>query len=213
MWNLDFERIQRLVPLQPVKVAVETGTCRGNGTRALAKIFDRVITIELQAELLRLARAKLAGFKNIEFREGNSAEVLKEILPGLESEAVFFFLDAHWSGDQSVNWEKSGWKGYGLDTAHLGRGSGLPSGPEQVPLLGEMSAIANFFHGPAILLIDDMKNIPPEGAGKINGTFAGEDWSHLTRDLLRETVRERLHAEFFLENPDQWLLVLKAKGT
>ncbi len=191
-------------------VAIETGTCRGNGTRLLAKKFRRVITIELSAPLSRQARERLSSpeFSHVEFRTGNSGDELTRLLPGLTStDTLFFFLDAHWSGDSSVDWEKSKWQGYGLDTAHLGRGE-LPTGPEQCPLADELTAIAQHWRGKAYVLIDDTKNIPESGPGLRNNGFPGEDWSHLSRELLMQIVKERLVKAVYLENPHQLFLEL-----
>jgi predicted O-methyltransferase YrrM len=40
--------------------AIETGTYRGGGTRRLASIFPRVITVEISEELARAAAEPLA---------------------------------------------------------------------------------------------------------------------------------------------------------
>lgn len=192
---------------------MESGTCRGNGARGLAKKFARVVTIELSEQLHREASLRLGeeGLRNIEFVLGSSPEALARILPGLPAgEAVFFFLDAHWSGDQSVDWSRAGWKGYGIDTAHLGAAGALPSAYQQCPLAEELRAIMKHSTGPAYVLVDDMKNLPLAGQGLKDHTFAGEDWSHLNREMLLEIVRPRLEAMHALSNPEQWLLVLKA---
>jgi hypothetical protein len=211
MWSLDLDRLAKFAPGGLGAIAIETGTCRGNGTRMLASKFKRVITIELSEELLRNARERLSGaeYSHIEFFTGNSAEMLKTILSGLaSSQPTFFFLDAHWSGDSSVEWEKSAWKGYGLDTAHLGEGT-KPSGPEQCPLADELSVINEYCKGPAFILVDDMKNIPNSGSGLKNNGFPGEDWSHLSRQSLVDIVKSRLENQSYLEDPAQLFLSLK----
>lgn len=210
MWNLNLERLESLLPEGESlgKIAIETGTCRGNGTRLLAKKFSRVITIELSKNLSDAARSRLRGeFKNIEFLNGESSVELGRMLPEI-SEPIFFFLDAHWSGDGSVDWSKSEWKGYGLDTAHLGVEGVMPLGPEQCPLAAELSAIVKHCRVPAWILIDDLKNIPPVGYGKKDLTFQGEDWSHLSREDLLSILGPRLLAAHDLKDPEQWLLQL-----
>lgn len=208
MWSLNLERVLALVPGGLGSIAIESGTCRGNGTRALGKCFDRVISIELSAELHELARARLASdFPHVELLHGSSAQVLNSVLPSINAPRLFFFLDAHWSGDESVDWGQSTWKGYGLNTAHLGEGP--PRAEDQSPLAEELRAIMKHCAGSAVVLIDDMKNLPAEGPGRKNSTFAGEDWSHLSRELLLKIVAPRLKVVHALENPEQWLLVLR----
>lgn len=211
MWNLNFDKLHPLAPEGLGTIAIETGTCRGNGARALAGRFERVITIELSEALHRSAQERLAPFTHVECIHGNSAAELRRILPTLpDGETIFFFLDAHWSGDKSVDWQKSEWKGYGLDTAHLGASS-QPSGPEQCPLLDELAAIMEYCRGPAFLLIDDVKNIPKDGQGLQNSTFEGEDWSHLSRAQILSLLEPRLASVQELEDPAQLFVAISPK--
>jgi hypothetical protein len=210
MWNLDFEKIESLFPKNTRfgSLAIETGTCRGNGARALSKKFKKVITIELSETLLKQAKEKLSleGLTNIQFIHGNSSIELSKLLPlHLENDSIFFFLDAHWSGDSSVDWENSAWKGYGLNTAHLGKGGARPTPSEQCPLLEELRAIRKYCLGPAIILIDDMRNISKE----TKPAFIGENWSHLSREALILELGDRLIGKIDLKSPEQWLLFLK----
>lgn len=212
MWNLDFAKLESLVTFPLGTLAIETGTFRGRGAEFLAGKFEKVITIELSEVLHREAKARLAPLPRVECLQGNSAQVLERILPTLDrNRTLFFFLDAHWSGDRTVDWESSGWKGYGRDTAHLGKGP-LPSGPEQVPLLEELGAIARLWPGPAHILIDDTKNIPPEGPGRKSFAFQGEDWSHLSRKSVLAAAGPRLIHSHFLKNPEQYFLELTARA-
>jgi hypothetical protein len=85
-------------------VAIETGTCKGNGAKALAGTFPSVFTIELSEALHRAARERLAPFLRVTCIQGDSSALLPKVLDELGCEAVFFFLDAPWSGDRAVNW-------------------------------------------------------------------------------------------------------------
>jgi hypothetical protein len=210
MWNLDLEKLKPLASGYLGNLAIETGTCRGNGAKGLAKSFSRVITIELSSALHRSARERLRGLKNVECLEGNSIEVFTALLPTLAPEdTVFFFLDAHWSGDQSVDWSRSAWKGYGTDTAHLGA-EPRPSGPEQCPLLEELYEIMRLCRSKAHILIDDAKNLPAEGPGLRDGTFVGEDWSHLSREKIRSVLDPRLASFHELKEPEQIFVSLRS---
>lgn len=209
MQHINLAKLAPLAPRGLGDIAFETGTFLGKGTRFLASHFPRVITIELSEELHREAKTNLADLGQIECLRGNSVEVLARLLPSFGPDAsAFFFLDAHWSGDDSVDWESSRWKGFRRNTAHLGSGP-LPSGPEQCPLLEELALITREWRGEAYILIDDTRNIPKEGPGKKDFAFLGEDWSHLTRDRIYRLIGNRLGEVHELLNPDQIFLSLK----
>lgn len=214
MWSLDLQRIKKILPPGEAlgALAIETGTCRGHGARGLAKEFPRVFTIELSEQLCEQARVRWSEeFPQIEFLQGHSVEHLKRILPSLSAhQATFFFLDAHWSGDASVDWGSSAWKGYGIDTAHSGAIGAIPTNQEQCPLLEELQTIARLCRGKAHILVDDMKNIPAKGAGLKDVAFRGEDWSHLSRDSLLSALSPRLESFVELDAPSQWFLILSA---
>lgn len=179
-------------PYADISTIVETGTCRGVGTQQMAEHFERVYTIELDPALHAETQARLReeGLDNITFIQGNSATELDRLVRSLDEPAVFF-LDAHWSGDESVDWESSRWKGYGMDTAHAGS-SGQPDSHEQVPLAEEFDAIARHFPHRAIIYVDDMDKFNWLGRGKKDGCFRGEDWSHLTVSKLKTALRGRI---------------------
>ena len=205
MGSICLDRLEKLVPGGLGEVAIETGTCRGYGAKALAVAFPKVITIELSEALHMAAREKLVDLPNVICLLGNSAEVLPRVLSEVPGETgVFFFLDAHWSGDHTVPWDRSKWKGYGHDTAHLGRAGEKPTGPEQCPLALELRNITEFCRGPAAILIDDVKNIGQRDSG-----FPGEDWTHLSQESLLAIVESRLEEFRELEKPNQWFLRLR----
>lgn len=204
--------MERLIPGPLGGLAVETGTCRGNGARQLAKYFPRVVTIELNSHLHELAqdRFRREGQSRIESLCGNSAELIPELVKGIpSSETVFFFLDAHWSGDSSVDWSRSSWKGYGLDTGHLGWHGETPLPEEQVPLAKELEAIVKHCRARAIVLVDDVDKLPQNGPGEKDKGFPGENWSHLSRRGLLEIVNSRVYAQHQLLEPSQWLMELR----
>ena len=214
-WNLPLEKIKSRIPAaNPFpRIAIETGTGRGAGTRALSRHFSRVFSIELSPERHAGARQRLAGadYSHVKLLQGNSAELLPWVLKEVPAnEPIFFFLDAHWSGDASVDWAAARWSGLGCDTAHLGTPGSRPTGPEQSPLESELQAIVRHCQGEAVILIDDLKNLPAHGPGRRDAEFPGEDWSHLSRAALHEVVSPRLVDAWVLEGPSQWLLVLRS---
>lgn len=76
---------------------VETGTFQGEMVTAVAKYFSQVHTIELGTQLAALASAKFRSDPRVHVYNGDSREILRRILPGIE-EPTLFWLDAHYSG-------------------------------------------------------------------------------------------------------------------
>jgi hypothetical protein len=177
--------------------AVETGTCLGFSTRLLSALYAHVDTIELSEALSERTEADLraCGLFNIAFHVGDSAEALPYVIATVH-EPCLFYLDAHWSGDSSVDWTASSWGGYGVETAHLGLHGAppgeRPSSEEQVPLLDELRAIHGLFPYEAIVYVDDYAIFGPDGRGRRDVGFVGNDWSHLTVEMLKEACSKRL---------------------
>lgn len=159
---------------------VETGTLFAHTTLHASHWFENVITIELSPDLAAMARRSLAHRPNARVLEGNSAQVLPEVIAGLSGPSLFF-LDAHWSGDSSVNWDGALFAGYPVDTARITAEEGLVEAERQVPLKAELEEIAASHAAPALVLIDDWGSVGRQGYA-----FAGEDWSHLDRAALTE---------------------------
>jgi hypothetical protein len=112
--------------------AVETGTYLGDTTRILRSLVPRVWTIELSDCLFRDAQQRLADLDDIEFICGDSAQMLKTIVPELRSPALFW-LDAHFMAG--------------------GIGAG---GEAQCPIIDEIATIDSSSVGEgSVLLIDD----------------------------------------------------------
>jgi hypothetical protein len=110
--------------------AIETGTYRGSGTRRLAALFPRVITIEISEQLAAAAGRALADSPGVEVRHGSSREVLRSVVDG--SQPTFYWLDGHWSG-------------------------GVTGGKEdECPVLGELDAI-RVGHADDVVVIDDAR--------------------------------------------------------
>lgn len=100
-------------------VFVETGTFDGRGVKfALDAGYKRVISIELDPDRFVQAKEILKGLP-VELHEGDSSDVLPEILEKLEEKATIF-LDAH----------------------PIGAGDICKFGREKWPLLEELRMIA-----------------------------------------------------------------------
>ena len=160
-----------------IEVFVETGTFRGKTARQESRYFREVHTIELSEALYNSNLLVFSEkYPNVHSYLGDSVEWLPVVL-GQLSEPCVVFLDAHWSGDESVDWKNSKWKGYDVPTAY--RGEKWPPDPDQqCPLVEEVKAISDFPY-PCMVIIDDW-NV----AGKKDLQFQGEDWSGITLDRV-----------------------------
>ena len=78
---------------------METGTFRGDSTAELARIFPRVVTIEISDELAERARERFAAAPHVTVLQGDSAVALRDVAD--PTVATFYFLDAHWSGGET----------------------------------------------------------------------------------------------------------------
>jgi len=183
-------------------IMVETGTFIGSTSFQLAKLFKEVHTIELDQGLFEQASEFLKPTSNVFCYCGDSSHVLKnELIDKLnyKNEKVFFFLDAHWSGDDSVDWQKSEFKGVrslarGANTAHRGNAIN-PTPEEQNPLEEEIMHIYNMFKNECIIMVDDWDRIGEDGIGLKNNQFEGEDWSHIDFNKIQENIKYRLIGE------------------
>jgi hypothetical protein len=123
---------------------------------------------------------------------------LPRLIPQLDKPTVFF-LDEHFSGDHTTDWAISYFSGYGV-------GTGM--GATKVPLLDEVTAIAESFPHRCVLYIDDMDKFDETGNGLKDKGFKGEDWSALNLNDIMRRLRPRLERVEADEN--QMLAILSA---
>lgn len=173
-----------------IQTIVETGTLFGESTFNMSKHFKNVITIELNEKLFRLARAKFIEKARITCFHGDSGEVLPFLIKHFIVGPAVFYLDAHWSGDKTVNWDSSKWKGYTVNTSYVGD---TPTAENQVPLGREIEAIAKYHKHKAIIYIDDVDKFDSDGNGLKNEGFTGEDWSHLSLNGIMKILGSRIN--------------------
>lgn len=204
MGKFDINKIRRHLPHYR-KVCVETGTFKGDGTAVMAKHFDHVYTIELNEELFNKAVRRFRNTKNVTCLLGDSKVVLRDLIPNLPPSGATFFLDAHWSGDETVDWANSEFRN-STPTSYTGD---EPTSENQVPLKEELELITKLYPGSALIYIDDMDKFDKHGRGTKNLKFQGEDWSHLTVKTLRKVVQPRLFNWYF---PDPGQLIIELKG-
>lgn len=77
-------------------VFIETGTYLGDMIHAIRKDFKEIHSIELGRDLFEKAKARFEGYSYIHLHNGNSGEVLKDILGELHQPCLFW-IDAHYS--------------------------------------------------------------------------------------------------------------------
>jgi len=201
--------------------AVETGTYLGDTTKYLARHFNKVHTIELDEGLYNVVSNEVFNNnKNVICHLGDSASILQnglinELNNSTSDKKVFFFLDAHWSGDDNVDWKNSKWKGVsswarGKNTAHRGN-TITPSSIEQVPLEDEIFNIYENFNNECLICVDDWDKIGDDGIGKINESFIGEDWSNINFNKIKEKIKDRLANDPFMIDNKKIIFKLNRK--
>lgn len=77
-----------------LRTLIETGTAKGRMVRACQNHFQRIISIELDPRLHQQAEIQFAGQPHITLFQGDSGEILTDVLAAL-SEPALFWLDAH----------------------------------------------------------------------------------------------------------------------
>jgi hypothetical protein len=77
-------------------VFVETGTYRGDMVAAVKKNFERIYSIELGRELFEAAKRRFAADPRVTLLQGDSGEVLRDLLPRIDRPCLFW-LDSHFS--------------------------------------------------------------------------------------------------------------------
>ena len=145
--------------LSGATTVIEVGTFKGVTTKRLSRLFDKVITIEIDEALFNHARQRCVGRNNIEFHLGDGAVLLPQIVPR-ESE-LLLFLDGHFSGGE---------------TGH---------GDEPEPVLKELDLIAHHLGHASAVVIDDFRlfGVEPgwpkksEVFAKLEATFPVPEWT------------------------------------
>ncbi len=123
--------IINFLPFKEFKIFIETGSLFGDTINSVKNLkFDEIHSIELSEKHYNYCK-NLFNEKNIFFHLGDSAVILKNLLPKINFPSIFF-LDAHYSSG---------------DTA---------KGTKDVPLLEELEIIKTIKHR-SLLIIDDLR--------------------------------------------------------
>lgn len=121
-------------------VFVETGTFLGDTVAAMRPYFSKIYTIELQKDL---AARCIERFKNdnlIEVLQGDSAELISNILPKINANTLFW-LDAHYSSEFYIGEEF-------IRTAKA---------KKETPIIEEIQSILDLGLKNNVILIDDAR--------------------------------------------------------
>ena len=79
-----------------INTLVETGTYVGEMVYAVTKNFSQIISIELDNKLFEMAKNYFKDYGHITILEGDSGEILGQIIPKLDVRCLFW-LDGHYS--------------------------------------------------------------------------------------------------------------------
>lgn len=120
-----------------LQTLVETGTYMGDAVAAGKDQFRRIYSIELSADLARLAKKRFRHDAHITILQGDSETVLPGILSGIQ-EPCLFWLDGHYSGGITA------------------------LGKSVTPILGELQTIFAHPVKDHVLLIDDARDFRHE---------------------------------------------------
>jgi len=149
---------------------IESGTFNGDTIFSVEPLFDTLHTIEFSEKYYNNTRNRYTGDK-IKFILGDSSIVFEHLLPTITDKCIFF-LDGHWSSD---------------DTGHSSK---------DCPLEEEITHINNLFQHDAIIIINDFRLF---GLDKSSGKL-GEDWSQINKDNLLRILGYRINTVYHLES-------------
>lgn len=79
-----------------LRTMIETGTYYGEMVAAVKGDFDRVYSIEFQPELARRAARRFARDSRVRILEGDSQQVLPELLKSITEPAIFWLDAGYW---------------------------------------------------------------------------------------------------------------------
>jgi hypothetical protein len=118
-------------------VFVETGTYFGDMVFATRNIFTKIYSIELNKTLYAVAKKKFAKFPHITLKQGDSGQVISEIIEQI-NQPCLFWLDGHSCGNMTT------------------------TGITNTPIMQEITHILNHPIPEHVILIDDAREFTGE---------------------------------------------------
>lgn len=131
--------IVRLQKQTGARIFVETGTYFGVMALRCSKVFDKVITIEIDRDLAEYAGRMLKRRDNVELVQGDAVACLQGLLERPDVDEVVVYLDAHYSGQ------------------------GTGQGDEPEPAIRELEVLARFKSKIRAVVIDDFRDFGQDG--------------------------------------------------
>ena len=125
--------IEQISKKYQLKYFVETGTFLGHMIEAQRNNFLSLYSIEVEPNLYMKAYKYFMPYKHIKLVQGDSAIKLKEVLDEIGNQPVLFWLDGHYSGENT----------------------GM--GDKQCPVYDELEIIFNKVIAAKYILIDDAR--------------------------------------------------------
>ena len=167
----------KLVSASQAEILIETGTYLGDTVASLRGHARSIHSIELGKDLYEKARCRFAGCSDVTLWLGDSASVLPQVLRHVDARSVFW-LDGHYSAGITAR------------------------GPQDTPILEELSHILAADIPPYVIAIDD--------ARCFNGTAGypclNELLAHVVHRRPELFCLHRLDAIYFLWNNDAALI-------
>lgn len=131
--GLKLEFIQQLHSYFNGDAFVESGTYLGDTSYTASLVFPNVYSIELSKTLYEKACSRFESQSNIHLYQGNSSDLLPEILRELKDKKVVFFLDGHFSKRMTAK------------------------GETNTPILMELEAIKQSGITNSVIIVDDIR--------------------------------------------------------
>lgn len=113
------------------KTVIEIGSYKGVTTKRFSRLFESVISVEIDEDLHNIASERCKKRSNVKMILGDGSIVLREIAPTVSN--ALLFLDGHFSGGVT----------------------GM--GEEEEPVLKELDIIADYLHNFSAFVIDDFR--------------------------------------------------------
>ncbi|MEI8390340.1 MAG: hypothetical protein WCG23_10710 [bacterium] len=147
---------------------VETGTYLGDTTWGVKDSIQNIYSIELSEELYNTAKKRFMDYPNIHLLQGDSSDILPQLLDSINKQNIIFWLDGHYSGDITAK------------------------GKKETPILEELCAIRDYQIKNSLILIDDSRcfgNFPDYPEINELKAFVMKTWKKAKFQVKNDIIR------------------------